>query len=360
MIDERSFTREWVSKVNEKQRWGRSDAQLKNLEKAIMALNLLEQLVLTGLPFIFKGGTSLFLHLQRIERFSVDIDILVGPSTDEQAILAALEKIVERSPIFISYGEVIRRSTAHYGHYQFNYRPFVEPINNEILPFILLDIARAESPYIRLEKKPINADILDNTAPDVLVTTPSVNGLLADKLTAFAPETIGVPITAEPGSRPKRVEALKQLFDVSNLFTFCNDLDEIRGTYHMIALQEIQTRHLTITPSDALTDTMNYALMLGKMGNQDSSRFSLLAKGIPEFRKFVANQQFSELDAARCAGKAAYIVRLIREKGIQRIERFSSDVDMAKWEITQKEYVDINLLKMIDPEAFFYWYHALI
>ena len=57
MIHERSFTREWVSAVNEKQRWGRSDVQLKNFEKAIMALHLLEQLALTGLPFIFKGGT---------------------------------------------------------------------------------------------------------------------------------------------------------------------------------------------------------------------------------------------------------------------------------------------------------------
>ena len=36
------------------------------------------------------------------------------------------------------------------------------------------------------------------------------------------------------------------------------------------------------------------------------------------------------------------------------------DVDMAAWEIPQKEYEDINTLKMIDPEAFFYWYHALI
>ena len=255
--------------------------------------------------------------------------------------------------------EDIRKSTTHYGHFQFNYRPYVEPITTEVFPYILLDIARAENPYIRLEKLPIKADVLDNVAPDVLVTTPSVNCLLADKLTAFAPETIGVPITAELGSRPKRVEALKQLFDVSNLFTFCNDLEEIRGTYHMIALQEIHTRHLTITPSDALIDTMNYALLLGYMGNRDSSRYSLLAKGIPEFRRFVANQQFSELDAARCAGKVAYIVRLIRETGIQRIERFSFDVDMAKWEITQKEYMDINSLKMIDPEAFFYWYHAL-
>ena len=359
MIHERSFTRQWVSTVNERQGWGRSDVQLKNIEKATMALHLLEQLVLTGLPFIFRGGTSLFLHLQRIERFSVDIDIIVAPGIDEQAVTAALEKVVQSSPIFTSYGEDIRRNSTQYSHFRFYYRPYVEPVN-EVPPYVLLDIARAENPYIRLEKLPIKADVLDNTAPDVLVTIPSVNGLLADKLTAFAPETIGVPITAEPGSRPKRVEALKQLFDVSNLFALCNDLEEIRGTYHMIALQEIHTRNMTIKPSDVLTDTMNYALLLGHMGNRDSSRYSLLAKGIPEFRRFVANQQFSALDAARCAGKAAYIVRLIRETGIQPIERFSFDVDMAKWEITQKEYMDINSLKMIDPEAFFYWYHALI
>ena len=359
MILERSFTREWVSAVNKQQKWNRSDVQLKNFEKATLALHLLEQLASTRLPFIFKGGTSLMLHLQKIERFSVDIDILVPPATDKPLIEAALEAAVKRSPVFVSY-EAVERSSAAYDHYKVYYHPYVEPITVDPLPYILLDVARSDNPYIRLKNLPIKTDILDTAEPDVLVTTPSANGLLSDKLTAFAPETIGIPITAQPGSRPKRVEALKQMFDVSNLFALCDDLEEVRETYNMVASQEIRSRNLFIEPSDALNDTMDYALLLGCMGSRDPARYKQLANGIGDFSKFVADQRFSALDAARCAGKVAYLVQLIRDKNSLKAERYSPGVDMAAWEIPQKEYEDINTLKMIDPEAFFYWYHALI
>ena len=54
MILERSFTREWVSAVNKQQKWNRTDVQLKNFEKATLALHLLEQLASTRLPFIVR------------------------------------------------------------------------------------------------------------------------------------------------------------------------------------------------------------------------------------------------------------------------------------------------------------------
>jgi len=47
------------------------------IEKMIMALTLVEELQLSGLDFIFKGGTSLLLLLGTPQRFSIDIDILV-------------------------------------------------------------------------------------------------------------------------------------------------------------------------------------------------------------------------------------------------------------------------------------------
>ena len=52
------------------------------IEKAIRALSLLESLVRSGCPFIFKGGTALMLHLDTSRRLSIDIDIVCPPGLD--------------------------------------------------------------------------------------------------------------------------------------------------------------------------------------------------------------------------------------------------------------------------------------
>ncbi len=60
----------------------------------IHALYLLERLKLTGLDFIFKGGTSLLLLLEKPARFSVDIDIIVNPIIKKEILESHLEKIL--------------------------------------------------------------------------------------------------------------------------------------------------------------------------------------------------------------------------------------------------------------------------
>ena len=49
MIKNETFTLDWVKQVNQEQGWHRKDDQFKNLEKAIMALKLLETLKLNDI-----------------------------------------------------------------------------------------------------------------------------------------------------------------------------------------------------------------------------------------------------------------------------------------------------------------------
>ena len=58
MISAQSRTPEWIMRIREDSR-GRDPILI---EKMIMALTLVEELQLSGLDFIFKGGTSLLLH----------------------------------------------------------------------------------------------------------------------------------------------------------------------------------------------------------------------------------------------------------------------------------------------------------
>lgn len=63
------------------------------LERAVYAFGLLEALVKTGLPFIFKGGTCLMLLMEHPKRLSTDIDIIVEPGTNLDEYLGYASKI---------------------------------------------------------------------------------------------------------------------------------------------------------------------------------------------------------------------------------------------------------------------------
>ena len=65
----------------------------KLIEKVIWALTLLEQLIINGLNFTFKGGTALLLVTEKPKRFSIDVDIIAEHS--EKEIIAVLQKVVD-------------------------------------------------------------------------------------------------------------------------------------------------------------------------------------------------------------------------------------------------------------------------
>ena len=88
MIDKRSRSIEWITEAAKQ--IGVHDVAL--VEKTIRAFSLLEALARSGCPFIFKGGSSLMLHMNTGKRLSIDIDIICPPGT---AIEDYLEKYSE-------------------------------------------------------------------------------------------------------------------------------------------------------------------------------------------------------------------------------------------------------------------------
>ena len=77
MIDERVYELDYIRELQKKYV---SDPDL--IERALYAFGLLEAIKSVGMPFCFKGGTSLMLILEKPARLSTDIDILVEPGTD--------------------------------------------------------------------------------------------------------------------------------------------------------------------------------------------------------------------------------------------------------------------------------------
>lgn len=74
--------------------------------------------------------------------------------------------------------------------------------------------------YIEIIEKDINCKFVNYTTPARLVKIPSVDCILGDKLTAFAPNTTGIPY-----GKNKELEIIKQLFDVANLFDVTKDIN---------------------------------------------------------------------------------------------------------------------------------------
>lgn len=72
MIAEICFTADWLER--KRTELGGVDPAL--LERALHAFALLGHLAESDLEFVFKGGTSLLLHVPVIRRLSIDIDIL--------------------------------------------------------------------------------------------------------------------------------------------------------------------------------------------------------------------------------------------------------------------------------------------
>src|ERR1035438_8056663 len=90
MISEICFTTDWLD---------RKRKELKGvdpglLERALHAFALLGHLAESDLKFVFKGGTSLLLHVPLIRRLSIDIDILCSaPAAELDRVLAEVSRV---------------------------------------------------------------------------------------------------------------------------------------------------------------------------------------------------------------------------------------------------------------------------
>ncbi len=350
MIKAHCFTKEWIKGFKQQKHLNRINPPI--LEKMIHALSLLQQLKAHGLDFTFKGGTSLVLLLAKSRRFSVDLDIITTQSRKE--VEAILDKVVANSH-FNKWELQDRRSYKEgvpKAHYEFDY----ESSLNQSAHFVLLDILFEQTDYPRLIAAPIQSEWIETE--DVLeVATPSIESILGDKLTAFAPNTVGILY-----GKDKEQEIIKQLYDISCLFDEAENVEEIALSFEKIGSKEINYRKLEIGLTDILDDIFTTSLLIAKRTKNaeepDKSRFTELTTGIRRFEGFLIAENFKIEDAILAAGKAAYLAKQLKNKDYTTIEKFNGQ-DISKLEISGELNFLNKLKKSRDKAAFFYWYKSL-
>jgi len=349
MIAQKTLTIEWINEVSKANR----NADKILIDKVIHALLLLEGLSVSGLPFIFKGGTALMLLFNSAKRLSIDIDIIISKTPKDLEQL--LQQVAQQQGF--NKVELQNRNTASNiakAHYKFYYTPIHKTHDGD--DYVLLDILFEANHYSNLSQHPLQSHFIINTGSPALITMPSAEDLLGDKLTAFAPNTTGIPYTRNENSMS--MEIIKQLYDVGNLFDAVNNLALIKTTYNKIVNTEIAYRKLEgITLVGVLNDTYQTALCITVRGSEGKGDFEALLKGIESVRGFIFSESYHIDKAITHAAKAAYVSQLIASNATT-FEKFTDPKQIADATIVAPHNTKLQKLKRSNPEAFFYWWQA--
>lgn len=348
MIDKKCFTTEWIDKKSIELNY--SDKNL--IEKVIRAFSLLDMLASSGCPFYFKGGSSLMLLLNdSTHRLSIDIDIMCPPGTNIEEYLA---EYADNG--FINY-ELIERKQAGKevpkGHSKFFYKvAFNADLKRR--SFVLLDVLYEDCHYQQVVRVPIVHSLIESAGDEVYVNVPSIGDILGDKLTAYAPDTTGIPYFK--GENLTTLEVIKQLYDIGRLFDRITDLSITSSSFSKIASVELSYRGMdTSNLYPIFEDIRNTSLNIATRGMVDKEKFELLKEGIKSIKPFMYKSQYRIEEAIADAAKAAYLATSI-ELARESIEHYESTTQIIDATIGRVYTTKLNKLKMNNPEAFFYWW----
>jgi len=350
MITLEKISIDWLEKVSKSNR----NADKILVEKVIRALLLLEGLVKHNLSFVFKGGTALMLHFNSTKRLSIDIDIIITSSISNLDII--LDEIV-KSQGFIRW-ELQERNTnskIKKEHYKLYYSPLHKTKKDE--EYVLLDILYEQVIYQSLVSLPIQSDFVPHSGTSLSVKVPSLEDILGDKLTAFAPNTTGIPYYKNENSMG--MEIIKQLYDIGNLFDVVSNAKVIRKTFLQFAKTELEYRAISKNNEiDVLDDIFQTALCVSSRGQIGKGNFDELQTGVRRIKGFIFSENYHIEKAIQTASKAAYLSQIIKYEQ-ETIEKFEAPNQIKDFKIENPEFNKLNKLKKSNPEALFYWYKTI-
>lgn len=362
MILHRCFEEAWIRE----QAAALRARDLRTLEKNILALELVSRLRREGLEFIFKGGTSLALFFDPVRRLSIDVDILSLESIER--LKAVLDQATTDRPPFTGYEhqEGRDREAPPTVHFRIPYTSALDPGG---VHSIQLDVITAESPYAATEERVVRATFFE-IEEEVRVSVPTADCLLADKLTCFAPSTIGYPyqpIVASTGAPadPRPMKVVKHLFDVAELAAIAGNLSDAVQTYRAVHAEQLRWGREKCTIDQALDDTQDAAFWVCRRDlrpQETHEKIDFFGDGIRAMDSHLFNQPFQIAESRLAAARAALVAEWIRQEqtGFYLPAFLAAEIDLAVIGDANLDgaWTNLNRLKQTDPKAFECWYAA--
>ena len=283
-------------------------SQLQLLETCLHGFELLGRLSGSGLPFLFKGGTSILLHTGQLRRISTDIDIITPVNGED--LLRSLRDLAEGDP-FISFDEQDRglRGLPNRRHFRYYYRPVSVPAVT--IP-VLLDVVEDDFSSLETEQRVIVQPWFTPTR-EAKVTIQTANCLLGDKLAAFAPRTTGVPYVKPNGEAGDLLQIAKQFYDTAILFDLVESPYACLAAWKEHVHRESTYRKQEFTESGVLRDTFQACLAItminfGRRAHPDSQT---IWKGLAGLVNHVAGGSLPHPQVFEMAGKVAYLAAVL-------------------------------------------------
>lgn len=349
MIDKKYFSREHIDQLR-----GVYGGDPALHEKCIYAFALLVHLTETGLEFVFKGGTSLLLHVDTIKRLSIDIDVM-SPADGDQ-LNEVVDMIAHTSP-FIRGEEDLRgaRGLPMRRHFKF----FFESLINQREDYVILDVVEESQCNLVTEEKEISVDFL-KTDPVSRVNVLTVDSLLGDKLTAFAPNTVGVPYVTQ-GGRSMTMQVVKQLFDVGVLFDVAQEFDQIKAAFDSSYEREKTYREQNFSRNDVLNDIIQTGLGICGFNLRGAPKFgdsSLIIDGVQRLQNHLLREPFKmDRGAKIAASKAVLLASALRHDAATDFDTYTgtpAQVEFLREAELPGAMAQYARLKQVLPDAFYY------
>ena len=214
---------------------------------------------------------------------------------------------------------------------------------------ILLDILFEEHSYPALLRLPVKTSWLVTDQHDVFVNMPSVASIAGDKLTAFAPTTTGILY-----GMGKEVEIVKQLHDINKLYPRIESLDIFLKAFDDTMEKEIRYRGNQCSKNDVIDDILNTSALIARRerntGETKKKYFSEVARGLLQFKSYLANGVFRIDEAIVGGAKAALLAVKIKTGHTGELPHFEARMKKSEFLIQHPEYSDLNKLT---PEPLF-------
>lgn len=353
MIQPETFSKDWISSFKKQNQHAGLNPPI--FEKMLHAFYLVEKLTDSKLDFVFKGGTSLLLLLDDLKRFSTDVDIVTSESKE-----VVEEKLtwLKNNSHFTDFKLDEKRSFKEnlpVAHYEITFNAIYNSKNSST---ILLDVLFEKTNDHEIIDLPIKSKWLLTKEPLSIVKVLSVNSFLGDKLTAFAPDTIGIPY-----DKGKNIEIIKQLYDISFLVDSANNYKTVLNSFKSISAKQIKYHDLKINFLDVLQNIFDTSLIIVKrtknIENENRIKFEELMDGISKFNQYLSEGSFRIEQATEAAAKASLLAIRLENKNFATIQPYKDDLKMDDWVIRNKNFRFIQRLQKTNRPAFYYWYNCL-
>jgi hypothetical protein len=233
---------------------------------------------------------------------------------------------------------------------------------------LLLDILIENPTYPQILEVPIATRWFE-TENEITVKMPSVDSITGDKLTAFAPNTIGIPYYKHNVSFA--MEICKQLFDLSKLFPEISSMEVVNESFQSFAKEEIGYRKndpdfikKEVTPEKALQDTIDTCLLITRRAaNKEEpyrTQFTDLDNGIRSLgANYLMSGTFRIEDAVTASAQVALLATKLLVGDLSPVVYYNGDnikpliIEDPVWSFLNK------LKKQPDKSAFYYWFQTV-